>query len=229
MYVCILPIPIVYSRSALLSPLWHFSCYSLQHRIMSQRSALPKEVARLAFFFRKCSAGSTGWPVLSTQIASEQRGVRELGLPEKNKVLSPINHSLCSRRCLPNEVEIIGGCCRCPYFTDTEHCLFKGLKWSDSTHLSDFFISKPEHQWPRGHSQPRWQKAFIQTHESFSLDSLNQAVSGRLIQKSPVSHKLLKKVLCKFSAEYVFKTSFLAYLVVDSLFGFWWHQLVFPE
>lgn len=126
--------------------LWHFSCYSLQHRIMSQRSALP----RACVFFRKCFAGSTEWPVLSKQIASEQRGVRELGLPEKNKVLSPINHSLCSGRCLPNEVEIIGGCCRCPYFTDTEHCLFKRLKWSDSTHLSDFFISKPEHQWPRG-------------------------------------------------------------------------------
>lgn len=106
----------------------------------------PKGGGQACIFFRKCSAGSTGWPVLSKQIASEQRGVRELGLPEKNKVLSPINHSLCSGRCLPNEVEIIGGCCGCPYFTDTEHCLFKGLKWSDSTHLSDFFISKPEHQ-----------------------------------------------------------------------------------
>ena len=94
------------------------------------------------------------WVVLCDPIrllVNKKRSQRELGFPGKNKVLPPINHSLCGVRCLPKEVEIIGGvCCRCPHFSDTEHCIFKGLKWTDSTHLSDFFISKPEHQWPRG-------------------------------------------------------------------------------
>lgn len=43
-------------------------------------------------------------------LLNKKRSQRELGFPEKNKVLPPINHSLCGVRCLPKEVEIIGVC-----------------------------------------------------------------------------------------------------------------------
>lgn len=62
-------------------------------------------------------------------------------------MLPPINHSLCGVQCLPKEVEIIGVCVVDAHISVILNTVsFKGLKWTDSTHLSDFFISKPEHQ-----------------------------------------------------------------------------------
>lgn len=60
-------------------------------------------------------------------------------------MLPPANRSLCGVKYLPKEVEIIGGVLQMLLFSDNEHSSFKGLKWTDSTHLSDFFISEPEH------------------------------------------------------------------------------------
>lgn len=45
--------------------------------------------------------------------------------------------------------------------------------------------------------------------------------------------KHLKETLLLQTFEHMnsedFLSTFLVYLVVDSLFGFWWHQQVFPE
>lgn len=76
-------------------------------------------------------------------LLDKRRSQREFGFPERDKVLPPANRSLCGVKYLPKEVEMIGPVLL--LLSDKEHSSFRGLKWTDSTHLSDFFISEPEH------------------------------------------------------------------------------------
>lgn len=105
-------IPIVYSGSEMLSPSGMPPLSRpLQHRIASQRSNLLAQ-GKWSGFKSSLENAVLGLILCDPTrlLLNKKRSQTELGFPEKNKVLPPINHSLCGERCLPKEVEIIGGC-----------------------------------------------------------------------------------------------------------------------